>query len=82
MKADELNAAIADAQEKEDCTLAKEILGQLKENMDLLNEILSEQCVLCGDYMVDSIQCSLSLRDEEELKKSGLNISKEPEFSF
>ena len=24
-----------------------------------LNEILSEQCVLCGDYMVDSIQCSV-----------------------
>ena len=26
---------------------------------DELNEILSEQCVLCGDYMVDSIQCSV-----------------------
>ena len=25
-----------------------------------LNDILSEQCVLCGDYMVDSIQCSVS----------------------
>jgi hypothetical protein len=24
-----------------------------------LNAILSEQCVLCGDYMVDSIQCSI-----------------------
>ena len=24
-----------------------------------LNEILNEQCVLCGDYMVDSIQCSV-----------------------
>ena len=24
-----------------------------------LNAILSEQCVLCGDYMVDSIQCSV-----------------------
>ena len=24
-----------------------------------LNTILSEQCVLCGDYMVDSIQCSV-----------------------
>ena len=24
-----------------------------------LNSILSEQCILCGDYMVDSIQCSV-----------------------
>ena len=24
-----------------------------------LNENLNEQCVLCGDYMVDSIQCSV-----------------------
>ena len=55
---------------------------QLKALKDELYDILSEQCVLCGDFMVDSIQCSLSLRDEEELKKSGLNISKEPEFSF
>ena len=55
---------------------------QLKALKDELYDILSEQCVLCGDFMVDSIQCSLSLRNEEELKKSGLNISKEPEFSF
>ena len=24
-----------------------------------LNKLLSEQCVLCGDYMVDSVQCSI-----------------------
>ena len=24
-----------------------------------LNSILSEQCVLCGDYIVDSVQCSI-----------------------
>ena len=28
-----------------------------------LNAILSEQCVLCGDYMVDSIQCSICRPD-------------------
>ena len=54
----------------------------LKALKDELYDILSEQCVLCGDFMVDSIQCSLSLRDEEELKKNGLKMPKEPEFSL
>jgi len=46
-----------------------------------LYEILSEQCVLCGDFMVDSIQCSLSQR-KVELDKDGfkLNLPKEPDF--
>jgi len=33
--------------------------GKRKEAELELNSILSEQCVLCGDYMVDSIQCSV-----------------------
>ena len=34
--------------------------NQKKKEAELdLNAILSEQCVLCGDYMVDSIQCSV-----------------------
>ena len=51
---------------------------------DELYDILSEQCVLCGDFMVDSIQCSLSQRDERELNKNGLKLKmpKEPDFSF
>ena len=46
-----------------------------------LYEILSEQCVLCGDFMVDSIQCSLSQR-KVEIDKDGfkLNLPKEPDF--
>lgn len=56
-------------------------------NKDLeneLNDILSSQCVLCGDFMVDSIQCSLYLKEDIEPDKNGLTISfeKEPEFSF
>ena len=50
---------------------------------DRLYELLSEQCVLCGDYMVDSIQCSLSQikleKDKDGLK---LNMPREPDFSF
>ena len=32
-----------------------------KESELKLNKILSEQCILCGDYMVDSVQCSISM---------------------
>lgn len=43
---DEMQRAIADAQEKEDCTLAKEILGQLKENMEIAKE---DRIPICQD---------------------------------
>ena len=37
----------------------EKIVGDPKKLTDQLNSILSEQCVLCGDYMVDSVQCSI-----------------------
>ena len=57
---------------------------QIKKLKDQLNDLLSEQCVLCGDFMVDSLQCPLSQKDKFEVDKEGLqlNISKEPEFNF
>jgi len=39
-----------------------------------LNEILSEQCVLCGDYMVDSIQCSVSKPKKFTASSDGYKI--------
>ena len=33
-----------------------------------LNKLLSKQCVLCGDYMVDSIQCSICKPELMEAK--------------
>jgi len=58
--------------------------SKFKELEDELNDILSSQCVLCGDLMVDSIQCSLYLKDYIEPDKDGLSlrIDKEPEFNF
>ncbi len=49
-----------------------------------LYNILNEQCILCGDFMVDSIQCSLSQKERFEYDKNNLklNIQKEPEFTF
>ena len=63
-------------QEKKDSKLTKVL-------KDELYDILSEQCVLCGDFMVDSIQCSLSQR-EFEPDKNGLKLKmpREPDFSF
>ena len=50
---------------------------------DRLYELLSEQCVLCGDYMVDSIQCSLSqIKLEKGTDGLKLNMPREPDFSF
>ena len=49
-----------------------------------LYDILSEQCVLCGDFLVDSIQCSLSQKDKYEPDNNGLYLKKfdEPDFVF
>ena len=57
---------------------------QIQNLKDKLYDILSEQCVLCGDFMVDSIQCSLSQKDEYEPDKNGLRLIKfdEPDFAF
>ena len=67
----------SDAQDKIDTQ-------ELKKKKDKLYDILSEQCVLCGDFMVDSIQCSLSQRDEKEINQNGVRIKVpiEPDFDF
>ena len=40
-----------------------------------LNSILSEQCVLCGDYMVDSIQCSICKPDKMKTHDDGYKLN-------
>ena len=51
---------------------------------DRLFSILSEQCVLCGDFMIDSLQSSFSPRTEIESDKNKLKLDvfKEPDFSL
>ena len=49
-----------------------------------LFDLLSEQCVLCGDFMVDSVQYSLDQKDVFGPDNKGLSllIEKEPDFEF
>ena len=49
-----------------------------------LFDILSEQCVLCGDFMVDSVQYSLDQKDVfgPDDKGLSLQIEREPDFNF
>jgi len=58
--------------------------SEFKDLENELNDILSSQCVLCGDLMVDSIQCPLYLKEYNEPHKDGLSlkIDKEPEFKL
>ena len=51
---------------------------------DKLIEILSEQCILCGDFLVDSIQNSFTQKERKELEKDGvtLKFEREPEFDL
>ena len=58
--------------------------SQIKQLKDQLYDLLSEQCVLCGDFMVDSIQCSLAQKEKFEVDKEGLQLKmpREPDFSF
>lgn len=46
--------------------------------------LLSEQCPLCGDFLVDSVQFSLDQKDVFKPDKNGLRlkIPKEPDFLF
>ena len=37
--------------------ISNDDLKRLDELKEKLSEILSEECVLCGDYMVESTQC-------------------------
>ena len=54
-----------------------------KELTEVLNTCLSKQCVLCGDFLVDSVQCSLyrkkKIDDPNGLK---LKLPVEPDFIF
>lgn len=54
--------------DKQDNPLANLPPQQVKAMKDELNNLLSEQCVLCGDYMVDSIQFSLYDKNEDNKK--------------
>ena len=49
-----------------------------------LNEILSEQCVLCGDFLLDSVQFSLAQKESLDTDKDGykLKLAREPDFDF
>ena len=49
-----------------------------------LIEILSEQCILCGDFLVDSIQNSFTQKERKELEKDGITLKfeREPEFDL
>ena len=48
-----------------------------------LNEILSKQCVLCGDFLVDSVQCSLNQKStKEDSNGLKLTLKGEPDFTF
>ena len=51
---------------------------------NILFELLCEQCVLCGDFMIDSVQYSLDQKDVFKADKNGLilQIEKENEFDF
>ena len=48
----------------------------------LLNEKLSQQCVLCGDYMVDSIQCSICRPEKMEVGSDGFQIKTNNQTSW
>jgi len=61
---------------KQDTSEDKNVLksGKRKEAELELNAILSEQCVLCGDYMVDSIQCSVCKPEQFRQNDDGFKI--------
>ena len=61
------------------------VLNKEMENSykDVLNEILSKQCVLCGDFLVDSVQCPLNQKKKiEDSNGLKLTIKGEPDFTF
>ena len=58
--------------------------NDIKKLKNHLFEILGEQCVLCGDFLIDSVQFSLSQKDVFKPDKNGksLKIPKENQFLF
>ena len=67
--------------QKEDTQLIEE--DDKKELRKVLNDYLSKQCVLCGDFLVDSVQCSLNQR-KKNVDSYGLKLTLqgEPDFMF
>ena len=55
-----------------------------KELKEVLNNCLSKQCVLCGDFLVDSVQCSLKVNKNNMVDSYGLKLvlPSEPDFIF
>ena len=51
--------------------------------LPILNEILNKSCVLCGNFLVDSVQCSLN-RKKKIVDSFGLKLKLpgEPDFIF
>ena len=47
-----------------------------------LVEILKEQCVLCGDFMIDSIQIPLKQKEDFKADINGLILKRPKEFCF
>ena len=47
-----------------------------------LTSILSEQCILCGDFMIDSIQYSLDQKDVFKPDKNGVKLKIPKEIDF
>ena len=72
-----MNIKIFDKQESPLANLKDERIQSLKNE---LNNILSEQCVLCGDYMVDSIQCSLDKKREDKKEADKENAKNEDNY--
>ena len=42
-----------------------------KKYLPILNEILNKSCVLCGNFLVDSVQCSL---DDDNAEEPNFNL--------
>ena len=54
-----------------------------KELTEVLNRCLSKQCVLCGDFLVDSVQCSLNRKKKtNDSSRWKLKLPVEPDFIF
>ena len=49
---------------KEDMKLINE--QKERQYLEVLNEYLSKNCVLCGNFLVDSVQCSLGSKNDSE----------------
>ena len=69
------------ADKKQDAPYEKDsfMANILKEK---LVEILKEQCVLCGDFMIDSIQIPLKQKEDFKPDINGLILKRPKEFCF